>query len=346
MRPNVVVISGPTASGKSNLALKIAAQNKGEIINADSLQVYRGFDIGSAKPLLEEMKLFPHHLFSILEPSAPFDAAEFTRLANEKIVQITSQGALPLVVGGTGLYISALLAGLVPTAALSRTVAAELDRYENELRFKGLSQGDIARNLHQALTQEDPHTAANLKSSDYQRTKRALLVYRSTGQSLSILQSQHAHQDRPYRALVIVVLPPRELLYDQIDQRVVKMIERGLLAETERLLADYGSECRGLKALGYRQVVEFLSGRINKEQMVEEIKRKTRHFAKRQYTWWRHQPERLGWQILDLSIDKHPENLTKISERVTALIENFLAEDSPLSGDGPFFVELLSSPLN
>lgn len=282
---SIVAIAGPTASGKSALAMKLAELRGGEIVNADSVQVYQELDIGSAKPTVEELARVRHHLVSVLAPSEQCDAGRFVALADAAIESIS---VLPLVVGGSGLYLQALLNGLV---AIERGSVEARGQVEQAFTERG------AVGVHQWLSDLDPKSAARLHPNDISRTRRALEVALSNGISLHEANERHQGGAARYRALIFCLLPPRDLLYRRIDQRVELMLKAGLLAEVERIVAKYGNAIPGCQAIGYRQCCAHLAGELSYDEMVELIKRDTRRFAKRQFTWWRHQPERLGWRL-------------------------------------------------
>lgn len=289
----ILVVTGPTASGKSALGIRLAQMLAGEIVNVDSVQVYKDFTIGAAKPSAEELAQVPHHLLSYVEPETDYDAARFIQDAETVIAALQARQRLPIVVGGTGLYVRALVGGLVETPDISNQARLQVSDWESE----------GTECLYRQLLQLDPRTATGLNPRDAQRIKRALLVVLSSGESLSTLQSVHqqtVHQQSVHRypGLLLILEPDRHELYRSIDARVDRMLEEGLVDEVVALQKRYSSDARPFGAIGYRHVCEHLAGRSTYEQMVEQLKRDTRRFAKRQMTWWRHQPTRLGWQEL------------------------------------------------
>jgi tRNA dimethylallyltransferase len=212
------------------------------------------------------------------------------------ISELTARGALPIVTGGTGLYIRALLNGIVETEQVSSEVVASLDSFLREREEHGGSHAEAVAALHGWLQQEDPESAAKLAVSDLARIRRALAVKLSLGRSLASLQGEHQLAERPYRALVVCCLPEREWLYQRIDSRCEEMLRGGLLDEVRELLSRYPAGAKPLSAIGYRHARLYLDGALSYEEMVQLFQRDTRRFAKRQYTWWRHQPRHLGWR--------------------------------------------------
>ncbi len=314
--PKVVVITGPTASGKSAFGVELAQTFRGEIISADSVQIYRGFDIGSGKPTLREQAGVPHHLLSALEPTEEFNAGCFAELADRAITETVARGAVPIIVGGSGLYISALLAGLVSFEPGYQFRRAEVVRREEELREEdgGRSEEEIRATMYRWLREVDPDAADVLHRNDVTRVRHALAVGLRFTEPLSSLHRAHAREPR-YQALVIALMPNRELLYQRINERVDSMLSSGLVDEVTRLLTQYSPQCKPFSSIGYTQVVKYLRGDLDFEAMREELKRETRRFAKRQYTWWRNQPRRLGWrERIEFSEDGVSECVSFVEE--------------------------------
>ena len=281
-RPKVAVLLGPTAVGKSAVALALARSLAGEIVNADSLQVYRRLDIGTAKPTLEERAAVPHHLLDVAEPDEPFDAARYCREGRLALAALERRGVPPLVVGGTGLYIKALLYGLFREGAADLAIRRRLHQELGELGLAG---------LHQRLTALDPATAARLSPQDSYRILRALEVMAATGRPLSSLFAAHGFRESPYRVLKLGLSLPREELYRRIDARAEAMLAQGWLKEVEALRQDYPPGLKPLQALGYRHLIAHLEGRWSLAEALALIQRDTRHYAKRQLTWFRADPE-------------------------------------------------------
>jgi tRNA dimethylallyltransferase len=281
MKPPLLVIVGPTASGKTALGIRLAKRFGGEIISGDSMQVYRGMDIGTAKATPEERREIPHHLIDIVDPDVPFSVSEFKRLAREKIEEIHRRGKLPIIVGGTGLYIEAVTHDYLMPHVPENPVLRE------ELRELALREGNEA--LHLRLREVDPDTADKLHPNDVKRMIRALEVYHGTGQPFSKLAGKG---ESPYDALWIGLTLRRDLLYDRINRRVDRMIEDGLVEEVKRLvLKGYHRGLTSMQGIGYKEIIRFLEGEISLEEAVHLIKKGTRKYAKRQFSWFRRLPE-------------------------------------------------------
>jgi len=292
-RPRVVILLGPTGVGKSKLAIELAEEFAGEIISADSMQVYRYMDIGTAKPTLEEQKRVRHHLIDLVTPGQPFHAALYRTLGRKTIDQLYQDGKFICVVGGTGLYIKTLTQGLFTSPQIDPGVR---ERLKQEAQEKG---GDV---LFQRLKRVDPKTASKLHPRDLFRTIRALEVFDSTGIPISFYREQHRFGERPYLTLKIGLETNRVALYRRIDQRMDRMIEVGFLQEVEGLMEmGYSAELKPMQSLGYKQMVQFLSKKIGWTEAVREMKRDTRHYAKRQLTWFKADPE-VHWR--DESTDR------------------------------------------
>jgi tRNA dimethylallyltransferase len=292
-RPRVVILLGPTGAGKSKVAIELAEELGGEIISADSMQVYRYMDIGTAKPTLEEQKRVRHHLINLVTPDQTFNAALYRTLGRKTIDQLDQDGKFIWVVGGTGLYIKTLTQGLFTSPQIDSGVR---ERLKQEAREKG---EDV---LYQRLKRVDPKAASKLHPRDLFRTIRALEVLDSTGIPISFYREQHRFGERPYLTLKIGLETNRVALYHRIEQRVDQMIERGFLQEVQGLMEmGYGAELKPMQSLGYKQMVQFLSKRTGWAEAVREMKRDTRHYAKRQLTWFKADPE-VHWR--DVSTDR------------------------------------------
>jgi tRNA dimethylallyltransferase len=275
----VLAIVGPTATGKSALGMALAERLSGEIINADALQVYEGFDIGTAKPGVEERARVPHHLIDILEPHEPYSAGEFARRAQEAIAEIHGRGRVPIVVGGSGLYLRALFQGMSPMPPGDPEIRRKL---RERLDEEGLPA------LVQELWRLDPATAARLKPGDTQRVLRAIEVFLAAGRPLSALIAEQPFGTQRIAAIHVGLTVPRGILYDQIAGRVSRMMEAGWLEEVAGLLRQGLSPgLPAFQAIGYRQLVRHLIGEGSLSEAVGETIQATRRFAKRQETWFR-----------------------------------------------------------
>ena len=296
MKPRLLVIAGPTASGKSALALDLAEQLNGEIICVDSLTVYRGLAIGSAKPTAEQQQRVPHHLLDIREPTDPFTASDFRTAAAAAIHEIAGRGKRPILAGGTGLYLRSLLRGLNKAPGEDPVLREALrERLEREGGAVLLAE----------LAKVDPDTAQRLHPNNRNRIIRALEVFQTSGIPLAQFQAEHGFADSPYHALQFCLDLPRPKLYQRIDERVDAMLAAGLVAEVQGLLqSGVPADCKPLQAIGYKEVVAYLQGNHDQTEMTRLIKRNTRHFAKRQLTWFRAEPE-MQWVA-------YPENSATI----------------------------------
>jgi tRNA dimethylallyltransferase len=303
-RPRLAVLVGPTAVGKTAVALTLAQSLGAEIVNADSLQVYRELDIGTAKPTPEERALVPHHLVDLVDPPEPYDAARYCTDGRAVLARLHGRGTPPLVVGGTGLYIKALLHGLFVDGSPQGAIR---ERLRQELAARGLSS------LYGRLKFLDPLTATRLSPQDTYRILRALEVLEATGRPVSALWEAHRFQDSPYEVVKLGLTLPREELYRCIELRVERMVAQGWLAEVEGLLRRYPPDLKPFKALGYRHLIAFLQGRWTWKEAITLLTRDTRRYAKRQLTWFRADPK-IRWfspgQVAEMSpfLEKFFEN--------------------------------------
>jgi tRNA dimethylallyltransferase len=277
----LVVLAGPTASGKTTLAVHLAEQFNGEIISCDSVAVYREMEIGTAKPTIEERALVPHHLIDVAWPNEQVTAGDYSRLAREALAGITERGRLPIVAGGTGLYLRALIDGLFPSPP-SRPKLRE------RLRERAERRG--AQHLHRILSRLDAKAAQAIHPNDVPKMIRAIEV--SLAQT-PITEQWKLGRDRlvGYRILRLGLNPPRTRLYERINQRAASMFDRGLIEETSRLIERYGRDCRSLGSLGYAQAAAVLAGEMTREEAVAAAQQGHRNYAKRQLTWFRREPE-------------------------------------------------------
>lgn len=281
-RPPVVVVTGPTATGKTRLAIELARRFDGEIVNADSMQVYRFMDIGTAKPSLAERALVPHHLIDVVTPDVPYSAGRYAREAREAAARIGCRGKIVFLTGGTGLYIRAFIEGLIEVSPVDPALRDQLEQ-EHE---RALAAGDPGR-LHRRLQERDPESASRIHPNDARRLVRALEIA-ERGELASQVRAAHGFRDRPYRTLHLALHLDREELGARIDARCAQMIEAGLLWEVRELLErGYGPELRPMQSIGYRHMLPVAAGSVTLEMALEAMRRDTRRFAKRQRTWIR-----------------------------------------------------------
>jgi tRNA dimethylallyltransferase len=279
----LIAIVGPTASGKSDLGIALAAAFNGEIVNCDSVQVYRGVNVATAKVPAEERRGIPHHLIDIVEPTYNFTAVEWAARAREVIADIESRGKMVFLVGGTGFYLRALTTRFFASPPIDQRLRP---------RFQRLLERRGAEHLHRMLRRVDPKLAAKFAPKDWSRVIRALEVYFSSGRPLSEWQERSPEEPTEYAARLyyLVLKPPREELYERINQRVDRMVERGLLEEIQGLIASgVPPTAKAFNAHGYKRFVEYILGQRTLESAIEQMKLDTRHYAKRQWTWWRAQ---------------------------------------------------------
>jgi tRNA dimethylallyltransferase len=274
----LTVICGPTASGKSALAIALAERTGAEIVSADSQQVYRHFDLGTAKPTPEELRRVPHHLISVVEPTEAFSAGRYQALADAAITGIAERDHPAIVVGGTGLYVRVLLHGMIPTPDADASLRARL---LEEVRLHG------AEALHARLSQIDPATAASVRPTDALRITRALEIHALTGRSVSEQRSEHRFAEQRYPYELFILDPPRDALYAAIDDRTQKMFAAGLVGEVERLVQRGFADAPPMRSVGYAQALRVLRGTLSEADAVTDTARQTRRYAKRQLTWFR-----------------------------------------------------------
>ena len=284
MEKPLIVLTGPTAIGKTSLSISLAKAVNGEIISADSMQVYKHMDIGSAKIRPEEMKGVPHNLVDVLEPEEEFHIVKFQQMAKAAMEEIYGKGKIPILVGGTGFYIQAV------TRDIDFTEAKQEDAYRSEL--EALAEEKGAEYLHEMLQKADPASAESIHAHNVKRVIRALEFYHQNGTPISAHNEEQKAQESPYNLAYFVLNGPREILYDRIDRRVDQMLEEGLVKEVEKL-KEMGCH-RGMvsmQGLGYKEILACLEGEYPLEEAVRILKRDTRHFAKRQLTWFRREKD-------------------------------------------------------
>lgn len=312
--PKIVVIAGPTAVGKTNLALTIAEELGGEIVNYDSVQLYRKLDIGTAKPSEAERERVVHHLVDVLDPDEESNVADYVDMAGRAIADVLERDKIPVLVGGTGMYERILVHGLFEAPPPDEDIRA---------RHRQIAEDKGRAHLHEMLAEVDPELAERVHPNDVVRTSRGLEVYEQTGKPLSVHQREHRFKKPNYDALKIALLRPREELYARINRRAEQMIEQGLLAEYEALIAEgYDRQLKPLQSLGYRQMGEHLFDGVPLDEALTEMKAQTRRYAKQQIGWFRGEPN-IHWALAPLERDG------ELPAEVLGDVEAFFAGDEP-----------------
>lgn len=307
MKSKIVVIAGPTASGKTRLAVSLAKQFRGEVISADSMQIYRGMNIGSAKPTEEEQEGIRHWMIDIAEPTEPFSVAEYVEMARAVTEDILSRGKLPILAGGTGLYLSSFVDNI-------RFTQAETDVALREKLFaEAEEKGNVA--LHQKLAEIDPLAAEKIHPNNVKRVVRALELYYSTGKTMSCQNEQSRQEVSPYEPLMLALETDREILYERINRRVDVMLENGLLREIAELKQrGMTAELQSMQGIGYKELLDCPNTEEALAEAVELVKKNSRNYAKRQFTWFR-RDARYHW------LDCMSEHL---EEKAAELVRHFL----------------------
>lgn len=289
-KPKILAVCGPTASGKTWLGVQLALAYGGEVVSADSMQIYKGMDIASAKPTEEEMQGVPHHLISILDRGTSFSAADYVTLANEKIRDILSRGRLPVIVGGTGLYLDSLLNNVNFSEAKSD------EEYRGRLYGIAREQGNSV--LYEMLVKADPDAAAATHMNNLVRVVRALEVIHVTGRKFSELKAESRLEESPYDSLILGLnTSDRAVLYERINKRVDEMAAAGLVEEARQLWQEGGMKTAA-NAIGYKELIPYFENIMSLEDCIDKIKQETRRYAKRQLTWFRRN-DRIEWVIFD-----------------------------------------------
>lgn len=304
MKPKVIVIGGPTASGKTSAAIELAKKINGEIISADSMQIYKEMNIGTAKPTINEMDGIKHYLIDFVSPDENFNVTKYVDLAKESIEEILNKGKIPIIVGGTGLYISTLINGI------EFSKVSEDPNYRQEMLEFAEENG--AEALHEKLKEIDEEAAKTIDANNIRRVIRALEIYKVTGKTKTQVDLE-SKKEVEYDYMLYIIDTPREELYDRINRRVDNMVSDGLIIEVENLIKKYDVSKTAMQGLGYKEVVMFLNGQISYDEMIEKIKLETRHYAKRQLTWFRREKNATWCSlrdivhkiILDLNKDKN-----------------------------------------
>jgi len=309
----ILIIAGPTAVGKTDASLLLAQEMGAEIVSADSMQIYRGMDIGTAKPTPEQRALVYHHMIDIVDPAQPYSVGDYLRDARNAIDGILQSGGAPIVVGGTGLYIRALMRGLLHGPPADMELRERLLRKESE-NGEGALYADLAR--------LDPESAIKIHPNDLRRTVRALEVFYLRDRKLSDLQKAHAFQEKTHAFRLLFLVRGRPELYPRIERRVGQMIEQGLEAEVKGLmLKGYGSDLTSMQAIGYSHFIDYFNGRASFEETVELLKRDTKRYAKRQFTWFRREPE-ARW--VDITGLENPEEIVQQIKKTIEIQDNLV----------------------
>ena len=309
--PPLLVLVGPTGSGKSTLALALAERFSGEILSCDSVAVFREMEIGTAKPSPVDRDRIPHHLLDLVPPDQTFTAGDWARLARQALADITTRGRLPIIAGGTGLYLRALLQGLFPSPPT-----------DPKLREKLRSRATIPAHLHKLLTRLDPAAATRIHTNDHPKLIRAIEVSLTARRPLTEQWSAGGRDALTgFRTLQLGLAPTRSLLYDRINTRARAMFRNGLIEETELLLARYGPNCRPFTSLGYAQAAAVLRGDLTRDAAILEAAQGHRNYAKRQGTWFRRDPE-IHW------LNGTGDNPTTLAEATTILTHHLSARPS------------------
>ena len=278
-KQKVIVICGPTASGKTALSIELAKKIDGEIVSCDSMQIYKEMDIGTAKPTLEEMQGIKHYMIGIISPNERYSVADYKKDAKKAIKEILGKGKVPIVVGGTGLYIDSLIYEIeYQDIEFDKEYREHL---EKEVKEKGLEE------LYNVAKEIDPEAIEKISKNDKKRILRILEIYHATGENKTEQERKSRQKEVEYDYKVYALNMDREKLYDRINKRVDKMIEEGLIQEVEKIYKKYNDFPTAMQGLGYKEVVEYLEGKLTKEEMIEKIKQETRRYAKRQLTWFR-----------------------------------------------------------
>ena len=282
-KPTVIVICGPTASGKTALSIELAKRIDGEIVSADSMQIYKDMDIGSAKVTLDEMQGIKHYLIDNVYPNERYSVANYKQDAKQAIEEIIEKGKTPIVVGGTGLYIDSLIYEIeYKDIVINEEYRKKLEKIREE---QGLEV------LYQKALEIDPKAMEKISSNDFKRITRVLEIYEATGKTKTEQEAESRLNEIPYDYRVFAINYDREKLYERINKRVDIMLEKGLIEEVKKLLEKYSEFPTAMQGLGYKEVKQYLDGNISKEEMIEMIKQESRRYAKRQFTWFRKNKE-------------------------------------------------------
>ncbi|HEO8418417.1 tRNA (adenosine(37)-N6)-dimethylallyltransferase MiaA [Niallia sp. FSL W8-0635] len=312
LKEKVVVLIGPTAVGKTNLSIELAKKFDGEIISGDSMQIYKGMDIATAKISKEEMQGVPHHLIDILEPDESFSVAQFQELVRKKITEITSRGKVPFIVGGTGLYIQAVLYDYQFQETATDTA------FRTKLEEMAQAEGTLT--IHDMLNKVDSEAAAAIHHHNVRRVIRALEVFHVTGRKMSDIQREQK-QESLYDSALIGLTMERNVLYERINKRVEQMLEIGLLEEVQHFYEKGIRDCQSLQAIGYKEIYKYYDGLLSLEDSIEELKQNSRRYAKRQLTWFRN---KMNVQWFDMTESVKTHDITKNLQEISSYLEGML----------------------
>lgn len=307
MKPKLIVIAGPTASGKTACAVQLCKRIGGEVVSADSMQIYRGMDVLSAKPTPDEMGGIPHHMLGVADPAEKFSAPKYRDMARTEIARIYARGAQPVLCGGTGLYIN----------AVTRPMEFS-EKCDERLRQELLSMAEAPggrRRLHDMLAEIDPEAAQKLHENDIRRVTRAIEVFRLTGRTQSEQARLDAQREGDFRETLFALQWPREELYRRIDLRVEAMLEAGLVEEVRALRSDEAAHPTALQAIGYKEIAAALDGRISMEEAVTLVKQLSRNYAKKQMTWFRRDPRTVWIEAMGKRADQIAEEIIQYMEK-------------------------------
>ena len=301
-KPTVIVICGPTASGKTALSIELAKKINGEVVSADSMQIYKDMDIGSAKVTKDEMDGIKHYLIDIVSPDERYSVADYKKAAKAAIKEILEKNKIPIIVGGTGLYVDSLIYEIEYNNI-------KIDEEYRQL-LKSIKENEGLEKLYEMAQEIDPEAMKKISKNDYKRISRVLEIYHETGKTKTQQEAESRLKEIPYNYKVFAIDYEREKLYDRINKRVDIMIENGLIKEVQNLLNKYEEFPTAMQGLGYKEVKQYLENQISKEEMIEKIKQESRRYAKRQITWFKKNDNTIWIN----GLDSIPENIKIIME--------------------------------
>lgn len=312
-KPKVIVICGPTASGKTALSIELAKKINGEIISSDSMQIYKDMDIGTAKPTIEEMQGIKHYLIDFIKPDQRYSVADFKNDAEKAIEEIIAKGKTPIIVGGTGLYVDSLIYGI-------EYQDIKLDeKYRQEL--EEIAEKNGLQELYEKAKEIDSKAMEKISINDKKRIIRVLEIYKATGKTKTEQEIESRKKEIKYDYRVFAINMDREKLYERINKRVDIMLEQGLIEEVKQVLQRYDKFPTAMQGLGYKEVVEYLEEKVTKEEMIEKIKMETRRYAKRQLTWFR-KYENIIWM----------DGLDDIQNNINIIVEEYCGKENTRQG--------------